>query len=271
VSDSFFVAAGSRDDVFEFEPSEHVAGPWSADFMHAGPPGALLAHVIASVAAGSVPEPGFIAGIHFDILRPIPVAPVAVAARVLRPGRRVALVEAQLGPVGAGEPVMLARAWVMRTGDVAVPATRAIDPPGPGTIRGPFPTGWSRGYLDAIEWSWVEGSFEAAGPACAWVRPRYPLLADRESSPVERVLLVADSGSGISATANPLDLVFINTDLSVHLHRPPVGERLWMQSESWLDQTGVGLASTVLGDERGAIGSGEQSLFLAPGPGTAAG
>src|SRR5712691_1820644 len=49
----------------------------------------------------------------------------------------------------------------------------------------------------------------------AWTRPRIPLLPDEQSSPMSRVLLVADSGSGVGAALASTDFLFINVDLAV--------------------------------------------------------
>lgn len=122
---------------------------------------------------------------------------------------------------------------------------------------------WGGGYLRSIEWGWAEGAFEEPGPATAWSRCRYPLVEGVALLPVERVLLVADSGSGLSAVVPPGDLIFVNTDLTVHLTRPPGRELVWMRSQSFLDPDGVGLATTVLGDTEGQIGVAAQSLFVA--------
>ena len=43
-------------------------------------------------------------------------------------------------------------------------------------------------------------------------------------SPLQRVLLVADSGNGASSELPISDFWFINPELTVHLHRPADGE-----------------------------------------------
>ena len=55
---------------------------------------------------------------------------------------------------------------------------------------------------------------------------------------------------------------FVNPDLTVHLHRPPVGEWIGMQAESTAETNGIGLADTKLFDKNGKIGRGAQSLFI---------
>jgi hypothetical protein len=59
---------------------------------------------------------------------------------------------------------------------------------------------------------------------------------------------------------------FINTELTVHLHREPAGEWLCLRSSSILGETGVGLAESELYDESGRVGRGAQALLVGPRP-----
>ena len=68
------------------------------------------------------------------------------------------------------------------------------------------------------------GAFRELGPATVWMRMRHPLVAGEEPTPLQRVLAAADSGNGVSATLDLARYLFINVDLSVHLHRLPAGE-----------------------------------------------
>src|SRR5213078_3746525 len=120
--------------------------------------------------------------------------PLAVEARIVRPGRSVELVEGTLsGPDGE---VMRARGWRLRTRAVE------LDPPrhGPedGEPGGFFDTGQEVGYHTAVEYRFIEGSFIEPGPALVWMRALHPLVAGEEPSPLQQVLVVADSGNGVS-------------------------------------------------------------------------
>ena len=89
-----------------------------------------------------------------------------------------------------------------------------------------------------------------------------PVVAGEPISPLTRVLAAADSGNGIS---NVLDFdthLFVNPDLTVYLHRYPAGEWVALDAHTTLGG-GIGVADTVLSDERGPIGRGVQSLFIA--------
>lgn len=159
---------------------------------------------------------------------------------------------------------MLARAWFIRTTQLNVPPTRQPLPPPIGQAPVAIPESWGSGYLQAIEWQEVSGTFGEPGPATAWARPLYPVVEGHEMTGVERVLLVADSGNGLSSAADPTELIFVNPELTVHLLRPAAGEWIWMRAETFLDPHGVGLATTTLGDRDGQLGTGNQSLFVAP-------
>jgi hypothetical protein len=76
------------------------------------------------------------------------------------------------------------------------------------------------------------------------------------------VLVAADSGNGVSAALDFRRHRFVNVDLSVHLHRLPVGEWVCLDAVTTPEPTGVGLADTALWDERGAIGRSLQTLLV---------
>jgi hypothetical protein len=94
------------------------------------------------------------------------------------------------------------------------------------------------------------------------MRMRYPLVAGEEPSPLARVLVAADSGNGISGTLDYRRYLFVNTDLTVNLIRPPVGQWVRLEAVTHPQPHGVGLADTALHDERGRIGRSTQTLVV---------
>jgi hypothetical protein len=258
VSEAFFVADGDR-----YLPTPHTRGPWDPRFQHAGPPAGLVGREIEHCQ----PREGFRVGrVTFEILRGVPLAPLTVAARVARPGRSVELVEASLSDE-EGE-VVRATAWRLRTASLELaPDLAGPDPPVlPAAGSDGEPPGFVRhsefGYHRAMEWRFAAGAFEELGPATVWMRMRHPLLAGEETSPLTRLLVAADSGNGVSATLDFDRWVFINTDLSVHVHRLPAGEWVCLDSVTYAAGDGVGLSDTALYDERGLIGRAAQTLLV---------
>jgi hypothetical protein len=252
--ESFFVPRAAN----LFTPTDHTRGPWGAESQHGGPPASLLGR---AVEAANDRTDMAVARITFEILRPIPVRDLSVTTDVIRPGRSVEMVEAGLWDDGT--EVMRARAWRIRIGELDVRTPVAPPPAGPGDSvdAEPLPTPYE-GYLHAMEMRSVHGGLNEPGPGTVWFRMRYPLLPDEAPSPLTRVLIAADSASGISAVLDWHEWLFINTDLTVHLHRKPAGEWICLDAETTVQPTGVGLAASVVYDEEGSIGLTSQSLFV---------
>jgi hypothetical protein len=191
---------------------------------------------------------------------------LTVSAAVVRPGRSVELVEASLADQ-EGE-VMRATAWRLASQPLALELEPRLpdEPPGHGPGDGDpkdfFPTGADVGYHTAMEYRFVAGSFLELGPAVVWMRMRHPLVEGEEPTPLQRVLVAADSGNGVSASLDYRRYVFINTDLTVHLHRGPETEWVCLDAATRLDSGGVGMSDTLLWDERGRIGRAAQTLLV---------
>jgi hypothetical protein len=123
---------------------------------------------------------------------------------------------------------------------------------------------WPGGYLRAMEWRPVRGDFAEPGPGVVWARMRLPLVAGEEPSPAQRVLVTADSGNGVGS-ALPLDRwLYVNTELTVHLVRPPAGEWFCLDAATTIGPTGAGLARATISDRDGPVGHGLQALLVRP-------
>ena len=259
MTEAFYEKAGDG-----FVATELTRGPWDPGAQHAGPPSGLLGRELERVAGGE----GFqIARVTFEILRPVPIGPVRVEAEVVRPGRSVQMLEASLAGQD-GEKLIVARAWRIRTSELEIPdgvVTTPEAPPGPeeGDVPGFFETGQSVGYHTAMEWRSVGGGFLDPGPATVWMRMGCELVAGEAPTPLQRTLVAADVGNGISAVLDWRRYVFINVDLSVHLERMPEGEWVCVDAVTLPQRNGIGTAESVLSDERGRIGRAAQALLIA--------
>jgi hypothetical protein len=253
---AFYVPEGGG--VFASTPA--TAGPWGPESQHGGPPAALLVRALEQAE----PRPfSRIARFAMEFLRPVPVAPLTVRTAVVRPGRRATLLR---GVVEAGgQEVLLAHAWRLNVPEepgIAVPdefMVPQIPEPAPTSA---WPGAHMDGYMRAIEWRLVAGSLGEPGPGVVWTRARLPIVAGEETSPFARAALVADSGSGVSASVDFSKWLCINVDLTVSLHRDPAGEWVLLDSVTITDPGGTGLAVTRLADQQGAVGRGLQTLVV---------
>jgi hypothetical protein len=153
--------------------------------------------------------------------------------------------------------------------EMSVPEPVPVSPPdGPDTVEAPVrgtvavEQDYDAFHNAGVEHRWVTGSFVEEGPATDWIRLAVPVFDDAPPTPLQRVFAAADFANGVSRMARFEELLFINPDLTVHLHRMPVGEWVCLDAVSVLEPHGVGLAQAALWDEQGLIGRSLQSLLL---------
>lgn len=247
-----------------FASTAATAGPWRSDAQHAGPPSALLARQMEL----HEPREGVrLADVRTDILGPIPVAPLTVEVRTLRAGRTMELLEATAYP-DDGRPALIARAWRILRAPDDFPRLAAADDAAPtvlpadaarrhGTL---IPGAEENGYGRSVEWRFVSGGVGEGGASVVWGRQLNALVDDEEPSPWQRVLVLADSGGGVSFSLDPARHRFINCDLHVALERDLEGEWLRMDAASRAAGGHGGIVHDVLSDERGRIGVGVQAM-----------
>lgn len=243
-----------------YESLPTTGSPWGRGSQHGGPPAALLTRAIEGLPDAA----GRVAGrLTIELLGPVPVGPLDVTATVVRPGRSVALAEATLVDLTAGRPVATASAWLLP--DVKTD----VRPVGPAPHHRPAsgelheqPAGWHRGYLDTVEWRWIAGAVGEPGPALVWMRPEVTLLPDEEWTPLTRLMACADSASGASSELDPASWRFLNTELTVHVLRPPVGEWLCLDARTELSSGSVGLATSAVYDQLGLVARTAQTLLI---------
>jgi hypothetical protein len=95
------------------------------------------------------------------------------------------------------------------------------------------------------------------------MRQVVPLVEGEEPSPLQRALVIADVGNGISAVLDPRRFLFINVDLTVNLERMPEGEWICVDAVTRPRRNGIGSAESELSDRGGRIGRAIQTLLFA--------
>jgi hypothetical protein len=197
----------------------------------------------------------------FDLLRPVPIKPLRIETTVVRTTKRVQLVKAALFD-GATE-LVTAQALRIRTEPVVPANTPADETTDPDKLpETPFPFFLAEtGYHTAMDLRIERGGF-GAGFAKAWMRPRMALVPGEALTPLQRTLLCADSGNGVSAALDKTRFTFVNPDLTVSLSRAPVGAWVCLDAVTRLGADGRGVAVSDLRDVQGSFGTGTQSLLV---------
>jgi hypothetical protein len=248
-----------RVDAETFVATSWTTSPWDARLQHGGPPTALVAHVLCE----TFPRDDMrIARVASEFLGPIPIAEMRVRTRVLRPGKRIELLEGTL-EVG-GRDVVSTRVWriaVQPEGSVP-PGATPPDPVPPVPARTAEPVWFDRfPYGRAIEWRYLHGGL-TPGPAAVWTRPRFPLIAGSPPRPSDAALIVADSANGISGELPMGEWLFVPPSLSIALQRYPRGEWVLLDARTSIGGDGLGITMFKLADQDGWIGAGTQALLV---------
>ncbi len=277
MDDALFLPSGDA-----WLPTALSRGPWSADALHGGPVAALVARAAEHCGGpqdGSPPASMSVVRLTVELLRPVPVAPLHVEATVVRPGRKVQVVDVRVRD--AGREVVWARAVRIRRLDAAGATAAAIGahrPPGADRLAEPasaaavpsISASYAGFHNGGAELRFVDGSFGELGPSTVWVRLAVPVVPGETPSPAQRAAAAADFGNGVSAVL-PFDRWrFVNPDLTVVLERAPAGEWVALQATTDLGEPGIAVARSVLWDTSGRCGTATQTLVVEPRPGAAA-
>ena len=259
------------ESLFEYDGEQVVAtdlarGPWDQRFLHGGPVTALLAGAVESAESGGIAF--HVARLTVELERPVPAAvPMRIVTEVTRPGRKVQLVDTRL--IVDETVVARARGMRIRSADVSFPDSPLTDsepPPAPRSAgeRGqPTDAATYKAYHNtATEMVFVNGSWGVHGPVEVWVRLLFPVLPGQITSPLQRVGAAADFGNGVSSILPWETYTFINPDLTIHTHRPLVGEWVALRTKTHVSPNGIGFAESELFDTQGRIGRSVQSLLL---------
>ena len=258
MSESIFEPAGEA----LYQPTEAALSPWSDQALHGSVPAMLMAREIERFPSE---KPTFVARITIELLRPVGRTPLAIKSRLVRPGRKVQLVEASLW--NGEQEVARATALRIRRAEVDVPQALEAPPYGPPESLTPWSGGWHGGpayHVLGVEIR-VRGDLpRRQAPGWAWFRLRLPLVPGEEPSELIRVCAAADFPNGISFVVDPRKTSFLNPDLTIYINRLPVDEWVLVDAHTWLEPHGAGLAEGALYDRRGRIGRSLQGLIVEP-------
>jgi hypothetical protein len=265
---SFYVADGD-----ELIPTSFCRGPWNLEHQHGGPPTAALARALRLAMA----DDGWrLSRLSFDLLRPVPLAPMRFEVEERGKSRSTWRWRARL--LVDDKPLIEAQALALRRETVDLPEVAALEerrrssgsggplltPPLAPELCRPFVLPIFRereGYHRAFEMRLERGVY-GEGPTVTWMRAVIDLVGGEAIEPSERVLVIADSCNGLSPVADPRVITFINADLSANIVRDLSGEWIAVAAQTEVTTEGCGLATGHLYDRAGWIGVAAQTLIV---------
>jgi acyl-CoA thioesterase len=241
-----------------YRPTEYAGGAWNPTEIHFSPLGGLLLHEI-DLHHG---DRGLSLGrVSFDILGFLGTADCEIRVETIRPGRTIELVEA-VATIGDRVAVR-ARAWFLSEFDTSAVEGGAPPPlPAPETVAvsSLMVDRWTGGFVRSLEVRPVVA--EVPGRATVWVSSPHPVVDGEPISDHASFISLVDTANGIAVRESPTEWAFPNVDLTIHLHRQPSGSWVGLDTSVTFGSAGQGITSTVLHDERGAVGFAHQMLTI---------
>ena len=272
MTDPIFHRVGNR-----FVPTELARSPWGAGLLHGGPPAGLLARAIELARPESELQ---VARLTVDLFRPVPKQPLEVTTRIVRQGKRIAVIDASL--LADGVEVCQASALLLRPSEIDLPEAHlppSLLHPRPHTLETTGMSGLMNpesaiprsiraadvqpggGFHTTIEVKRVSG-MPGTGRATAWIRIPVPFVEGEETTPLVRMAATSDFGNALGHINSSAEAGFINADITLYLYRMPEGEWICLETASSGQPHGLGLVESVVHDENGPVGRVDQALIV---------
>lgn len=246
MNEAFFQRDGES-----YVPQPSSRGPWNPNSLHGRVVIALAGYELERTHGGAEWMP---ARLTVDMYRLPDFSPITAVTRVVRGGRRIKVVDCEL--ISGGKSVARGTCQFLIRGENAPGKTwspPAWNAPKPADLPAP-PSGqfgermWK--MRNVSDWF---GTTETARRG-AWMAEIRDLVAGSPLTPFTRVAVAADFASPLANRAENT-LGYINTDMTIYLHRLPVGEWIGFEKINHQASEGVAIGECFLHDEQGAIGS----------------
>ena len=249
-----------------FVPTSMARGPWGStiggNFV-----GGILGHVVENAVTDPDLQP---ARLTVDLLRPAAMAPLTGRTSVVRQGRRLTLLEAEV--LQADTVVARASALFLRRGEqppgevwtspVEMPAMppESVEP-----AAGVPLLIWAYGKNPAVAGpSFDLSEWQHDGPKFVWVRDLAPLIDGEAVTPFTRASMAGDVASSLThfGTAG---LHYINADYTLTLSRLPQGRDIGLAALTHTGHDGIATGTAALFDGQGQFGTATATTLANPG------
>lgn len=244
-NEPFFVHENGK-----YQPTQVSRGPWNPRSLH----GRVMIGLLGWEIERLYGAPDFVpARLTVDMYKLPELDPVEIVTRVVRSGGRIKVIDADF--ISKGEPMGRATCQLLRRtenapGNVWKPAP--WDAPRPEDIPPPDDARAGMGGMWAMRP--IEGAFGTVGKKKTWMKEVRAIVDDDPMTPFTRVALAADFSSPF-ANAGDQGLGYINSDVTIYLHRLPVQEWIGFEVVNHQATDGVAIGECLLHDVEGPIGS----------------
>lgn len=232
--------------------TRQARGPWKANSLH----GRVIAGLLAAEIERNHGDPELIpVRLTVDMYRAPSMEPLHVETRIVRDGHRIKVIDADL--VSEGRSAGRATCQMLRLGEK--PEGEAWrgdvwDAPGPDSL--PAAGAGPESMDGAWELRWISGRLGEIGQRRVWMREVRPMIGGEPLTPFQRVAAGVDYVSPLANVGTLGNYSYINSDLTMYLHRLPVGEWIGYESLGHEASEGIALGHCNIYDEEGRIGWG---------------
>jgi hypothetical protein len=228
-----------------FVPTQRAVGPWNPNSLHGRVLAGLFARCLEQEYGGD--DTLQFTRLTVDMFRLPSLEPIEVKTEVVREGNRIRIADAVA--LSEGAEIGRARAVLLRKTDAP---ENPVWKPAPWDAPMPEDAGPPRDSLRGMWDTWLLPP-SAIGQKRVWLKERHPLVEGEELTPFVRVAGCADYASPL-ANAGETGLDYVNADITLYLHRLPLGEYIGFEVSSHESEAGIAVGDTTVYDVEGAIG-----------------
>ena len=245
-------------EVAYFRSQIHAQGAWNPHEQHMAPATGVLCHELEQF---QVRHDMRLGRISLDIYGLISFGEFSITTRVIRPGKTIELIEAEMK--AEGKTCIVARAWRMQTQDTSTISgieDHAIGVPEQCEIWEEMKK-WPGGFIQST--TTRANQEHRHGKGIVWITTELEMVYGQSTSDFTRLMGMVDTANGVVSRIDPSKgWAYPNLDLQIHLLRYPQGKWLGIEAVQQFGEDGIGLTSAVLHDIHGPFGRSEQILTL---------
>jgi hypothetical protein len=233
-----------------FIPTPASRGPWNPELLH----GRVIAGLLSFQIEQNHGDPELMpARLTVDMYRAPDFSPIEITTKVVRDGYRIKVIDAEFlcnGKSMGRASCQMLRRTANSPGNVWKPP--AWNVPAPETLKD------VQAFGDGGTPAWrirnITGDMGTFAQRRVWMSEARELVEGFPLTPFTRIGLVSDFASPC-ANIGDAPLGYINTDVTVYLHRLPRGEWIGMESINHGATDGVAIGECFVYDVEGPIGS----------------